>query len=272
MDPPVQSFVEVFQPAGIPTALGVIALAWVVIRLSTRSLDALGERFTERRLLFKQVSAVGRFLVVLAAGASVASALIQFSRETLLAVGGSVAVAVGFAFKDLLASLMAGIILLFDRPFQVGDRIQFAGEYGEVVEIGLRTVRIQTLDDNLVSVPNNRFLADVVSCANAGNLEQMCVFEFWLPCDEDFDRAKEIAYEAAASSRYVFLEQPIRVNLREVPVPASGQRFALRLTVKAYVFDGRFETAFATDVTERVKRAFRAAGIRTAGERLEAAG
>lgn len=266
MSEPVQSFVEVFQPSGIPTAIGVIAFAWFAIRLGTSTLDTLGERFTERRLLSKQISAVGRFLIVLVAILIVASALIQFTRETLLAVGGSVAVAVGFAFKDLLASLIAGIILLFDRPFQVGDRITFDGEYGEVVEIGLRTVRIFTLDDNLVSVPNNRFLADVVSCANAGALEQMCVFHFWIGCNEDFDQAKEIIYEATASSRYVFLPRPIRVDVREGPVEGGAERFAIRLTVKAYVFDGRFETSFGTDVTERVKRAFRQTGIHTAGE------
>lgn len=260
------SIVDLFRPSGVPYALLVVVLAWAAIRAGTRTLDALGERLTERRLLLKQLAAVGRFGIVLLASVSVAGAVVNFTRESLLAVGGSVALAFGFAFKDLLASLMAGIILLFDRPFQVGDRITFAGEYGEVVEIGLRTVRIATLDDNLVSVPNNQFLSEAVSCANAGALHQMCVFDFWIGCNEDFDKAKELAYEGTASSRYVYLQKPILIVLREGPVAGGGERFALRVTIKAYVFDGRYETAFGTDVTERVKRAFRDNGIRTAGE------
>lgn len=260
------SFVDVFQPSGVPYAIAVIVVAFIVTRVGTRTLDALGERFTERRLLFKQVTAIGRFIIVLVASVTVASALINFTREALLAVGGSAAVAFGFAFKDLLASLMAGVILLFDRPFQVGDRVQFGNDYGEVVEIGLRTVRINTLDDNMVSVPNNRFLSDAVSSANAGALDQMCVFDFWIGCNEDFAQAKAIIYEATASSRYVYLAKKINLVLREGPVKGGGERFALRITVKAYVFDGRYEVAFGTDVTERVKRAFRKAGIRTAGE------
>ncbi|MCK6504895.1 mechanosensitive ion channel family protein [Myxococcota bacterium] len=267
MDPELgPSIVDLIRPAGLPYALLVVVLAWAAIRVGTRTLDALGERLTERRLLLKQLAAVGRFGIVLVASVSVAGAVVNFTRETLLAVGGSVAVAVGFAFKDLLASLMAGVILLFDRPFQVGDRVTFAGEYGEVVEIGLRTVRIATLDDNLVSVPNNRFLSEAVSCANAGALDQMCVFDFWIGCNEDFERAQELVYEGTASSRYVYLAKPIRIVLREGPVAGGGERFAVRVTVKAYVFDGRYETAFGTDVTERVKRAFRAHGIHTAGE------
>ena len=49
-------------------------------------------------------------------------------------------------------------------------------------------------------------------------------------------------------------------------MPDGAERFAIRITTKAYVLDGRYETAFGTDITERVKRAFRERGIRTAGE------
>jgi small-conductance mechanosensitive channel len=250
----------------VPYAIVVIVVAYVAGRLASQSLDALGERINTRRLLFKQVSAVTRFAILIVATVMVASSLFSFSQEALLAVGGSAAVAIGFAFKDLLASLMAGIILLFDRPFSVGDRINFDNTYGEVVEIGLRTVRVQTLDDNLVSIPNHLFLNQAVSSANAGALHQMCVFPFYLGCNENIGKAKRLIYEATASSRYVFLDMPITVVVREGAVPNGAERFAVAVTVKAYVFDGRYETAFGTDITERVKRAFQANGIRTAGE------
>ncbi len=244
----------------------VLAAAWIVSGLISRYLDALGERFTARRLRLKQIAAVSRFLILLLATVVLATSVLRLSDEALLAIGGTLTLALGFAFKDLLASLMAGLILLFDRPFQVGDRVEFAGHYGEVLEIGLRTVRLVTLDDNLISIPNNQFLTGVVACANAGELNQMCVFDFYIGCDEDFEIAKQIVHEAAAASRYVFLGKPITVVVREGPVPEAGLRFAVRLTLKAYVFDGRYETAFGTDVTERVKRAFTLRGIRTAGQ------
>ena len=180
---------------------------------------------------------------------AVASIVLRLPDNVLLALGGSAAVAFGFAFKDLLASLMAGLILLFDRPFAVGDRVEFAGNYGEIVEIGLRTVRLNTLDDNLISIPNSRFLTDVVSCANAGALDQMCVFDFYIGANEDFEQAKQIVYEATATSRYVFLNKPIVVVLREGPVPGDATMQAIRISSKAYVLDGRYETAFGTDVT-----------------------
>jgi small-conductance mechanosensitive channel len=127
-------------------------------------------------------------------------------------------------------------------------------------------VRVQTLDDNLVSIPNHLFLNQVVSSANAGALHQMCVFPFYVGCNENIAEAKRIIYEATASSRYVYLDEPITIVVREGAVPNGAERFAIGVTVKAYVFDGRYETAFGTDVTERVKRAFAKQGIRTAGE------
>jgi len=258
--------IKFVHPEAIPYALVVVASALVLNRIVASSLDALGERLTERRLQIKNIGAVSRFVVIVLATLVVVGTVFRLSEQALLAIGGTAAVAIGFAFKDLLASLMAGIILLFDRPFQVGDRVEFGGEYGEVMEIGLRTVRIATLDDNLISIPNNRFLNDIVSSANAGALDQMCVFRFWIGCNEDFDRAKGIVYEACAASRYVYLEKPITIALKEGPVPDGAERFAIQITAKAYVLDGRYETAFGTDVTERVLRAFRSARIRTAGQ------
>jgi small-conductance mechanosensitive channel len=252
----------------LPYAMLVIFVAMIASRTVRTTLDGLGERITEKRLLFKQVAAITRFFILVIASAMVFGNVLAIgdNREVLLAIIAPSAVAIGLALKDLLASLLAGIILLFDRPFQVGDRVSFGDVYGEVKEIGLRTVRLVTLDDNLVSIPNNRFLTDAVSSANAGALHQMCVMDFYIGCNEDFELAQKLVYEATASSRYVYLNLPIVVHLREGPVPDGAERFAMHLTSKAYVLDGRFESAFGTDVTQRVKRAFRRCEIRTAGE------
>ena len=259
-------FVKFINLRGLPTALLIIAVSVVLLRFLTRFLDTLGEQITERRLLFKQVSVIVRFVVLVAATLMAGGSLFEVSGQALYGVAGVLIFGFGYATKDVLSSVTAGFILMFDRPFQVGDRISFGGTYGEVVEIGLRTVRVVDLDDNLVSIPNSRFLGDAVSCANAGALDQMCVFSFYIGCNEDFEKARRIVLEATASSRYVYLAKPISIVLREGPVPGGAERFAIMVRTKAYVFDGRYETAFGTDITERVLRSFRAEGIRTAGQ------
>lgn len=153
---------------------------------------------------------------------------------------------------------MSGILLLFDRPFEVGDRVSFADFYGEIVAIGLRSVRLQTLDDNMVTIPNARFITDTVASGNAGALHMMVVTNFRLGLNVDVEQARDIARQVIVTSRYAYLKKPVEFAVEEVAV---ANRLALRLRAKAYVLDVHYEKAFQSDVTTRVAALFREQGI-----------
>ncbi len=255
-----QQLLQFINLQRVPVAIAILAGGLVLNRLALGFLDDMGERFGNQRLLFKKISALLRFSVYVGLFVITASSVLVLESDALLAVAGTIGVAVGFAFKDLLASLMAGVILLMDEPFQVGDRVAFGGYYGEISEIGLRSVRMVTLDDNLVTIPNNKFLNEASASANAGALDCMVVIPFYLGAAEDFVAARRLIEEATATSRYVFLDKPMSTLIAD---EFMGERFVTVIRVKAYVFDARYEKAFASDVTERVKISFREAGIRT---------
>ena len=175
----------------------------------------MGERFTDRRLSIKKAKALLRFALYFLIALLAATSALNLDSENLWAVMGAAGVAVGFAFKDLLGSLIAGVILLVDEPFQVGDRVAFGQYYGEIESIGLRSVRLVTLDDNLVTIPNNLFLTDSVASANAGALDCMVVIPFYIGAAENFRMAKRLVAEATATSRYVFLNKPVVVQVAD---------------------------------------------------------
>jgi MscS family membrane protein len=76
-----------------------------------------------------------------------------FSVVTALGIGS---LAIGLAAKDTLANMISGFTLMLDRPFRIGDRIQLAGgQVGDVADIGLRSTRIRTLDNQLLIIPNS---------------------------------------------------------------------------------------------------------------------
>lgn len=249
---------EFFQVGGIVPALVYIVFAVLILRFATVMVRGLGERFTEHRLLAQQVITVFRFLVYMLVFVLVVRSLFRLERETMLALGGTFAVAVGFALKDLAASVLAGITVLFDRPFQVGDRVTFGEYYGEVTNIGLRSVRMVTLDDSVVTIPNNKFLTEVVVSGNAGALDMQIVMDFFIAQDADVTRAKRLVHEAVCTSRFVFLEKPVVVLVNDL---MHDNYLATRLRAKAYVLDVRYEKSFETDVTERVKEGFASASI-----------
>lgn len=244
---------------GVVYGVVVIVITWFATRAATGALSRFGDRFADKRLLLHQVATVARFGLWLVGLASALMLSLDLSKEVIIALTGTIAVTVGFALKDLAASIVAGITIILDRPFQVGDRITFNGTYGEVAAIGLRSVRVVTLDDNVVTIPNNKFLTDAVASGNWGALEMLIQLDFFIGMDEDVAGAREVVEGALISTRFVSLQKPPQVVINAV---TQNNVFAVRVRAKAYVLDIKHEEAFQTDVTERVLAGFQQRGIR----------
>ena len=75
----------------------------------------------------------------------------------LLAGVGIGGLALAMAAKDFVANIFGGITIFVDKPFTVGDRVKVNGIDGVVKEIGIRSTRIQTLENRLVTIPNHQF-------------------------------------------------------------------------------------------------------------------
>lgn len=243
---------------GVLVSLFVIAGAWLLLRFVNGIVAKLGRVFAEKRLLFQKLTAFFHFLVYFATIIAVVLLSFEISREVLAILGGTAAVAMGFALKDLVASIVAGVMIMVDRPFQVGDRVNFGGQYGDITAVGIRSVRLQTLDDNTVTIPNNMFLSQITSCGNYGSLDMQVVVDFHIGIDQDVRLAQDLVQEATATSLYVFLPKPIVVLVSQTII---DNYVAIRLRLKAYVLDTKYEKAFESDVTLRVLEAFAQKGI-----------
>lgn len=243
---------------GVLFSLVAIAGAVVALRVISNIAERLSRRFANRRPTIQKYESVARFAVYLATFATAISLSVRIDSTTLTLIGGTLAFAMGFAMRDLMAAFIAGITIMFDRPFQVGDRVTFAGEYGDVIKIGLRSTRINTLDHNIITVPNNKVLTDVTSSGNWGALEMQTPFDFYIGVDQDVELAAELIREACLTSPYVYLEQPVPVLVKQVIL---HDYVAMHVKARPYVFDCKYEKAFETDVHLRVAKAFRAHGI-----------
>lgn len=250
---------EFIRWTGVAASIPVVFGAFFVIRLIENVGDRLGTRFSNRRPTIQKVQTTARFFIYMATIALVVSLSVRLDPTALTVIGGALAFAVGFALRDLVASFIAGITIMFDRPFQVGDRVAYGGEYGDIIKIGLRSVRMNTLDHNIITIPNNKIFTDVTSSGNYGELEMQVAMDFYIGADQDATRAAEIVREACLTSPYVFLEQPIPVLAKQVIIQ---DYVAIHLKARPYVFDCKYEKPFETDVHFRVLEAFREHGIR----------
>lgn len=243
---------------GVMVSIGVIIGAWLLLRFVGNLVHGLSVTFADRRLMLQKFATFLRFGIYVGTIVVVVLLSFEISTEVLAVLGGTAAVAMGFAMKDLVASVVAGVMIMMDRPFQVGDRVSFGGQYGDITNIGLRSVRMVTLDDNVVTIPNNKFLTEITACGNYGALDMQVVMDFHIGVDQDVETAQRILQEAGVSSRYVYLPKPVVVLVSQEIV---DNYIALRVRLKAYVLDTKYEKAFVNDVTLRVLQAFREQGI-----------
>ncbi|MEZ4281421.1 MAG: mechanosensitive ion channel [Myxococcota bacterium] len=252
--PDIGQIAELIQWGGVTASIPVLFLAYFAIRLVEGFGNQLGERFTGHRPTIQKVQTSIRFLIYLVTLVIVTGLSIRLDATALTVIGGALAFAVGFALRDLVASVIAGITIMFDRPFQVGDRVSYGGEYGDITKIGLRSVRMNTLDHNVITIPNNRIFTDVPASGNYGLLEMQVPMDFYVGVDQDVQKAIEIVREACLTSPYVFLEHPVPVLVKQ---EILQDYFAIHLKARPYVFDCRYEKPFETDVHLRVLEAFR---------------
>lgn len=243
---------------GVFLSVFVVLGTSVLLRVVGGAASGLGRRFSSHRLLIQKLESIAQFVAYVIASIMVLGLSVRLDSTALTVIGGGLAFSVGFAMRDLVAAFIAGITIMFDRPFQVGDRVQYGGEYGDIIKIGLRSVRMNTLDHNIVTIPNNKVLTDVTASGNYGALEMQVAMDFYVGVDQDLERASALVKEACLTSRFCFLDNPVPVFAKQV---ISQDYVAFQLKARPYVLDVKYEKAFETDVHIRVQKAFREAGI-----------
>jgi small-conductance mechanosensitive channel len=229
-------------------ALSVL-LAYLLLTGIQSLANWLSEQVPRRfRLTIKQSIPFLKGLILLALIAYVVRLFINVSGPNLVALTGTLAVALGFAFKDYITSIIAGVVALFEAPYRVGDRVTIDDHYGEVVSYGLRGIRLHTFDDDLVTIPHSKTWTDAIVNANSGSLEAQVVTDFYADHEADLEAITDVLYQAAYSSRFIQLKLPVVVVLAEMP-------WGTHIKLRAYPMDIRDEPAFRSDILRRAKAA-----------------
>lgn len=239
-------------------AVVLLILAYFGIKIVIRILGFFAEKSTTYRFTIKGLIPLFRIISWTIVITFIIAGIFAPEVATIIAFSASIGVAVGFAAQDILKNIFGGIMIIFDQPFKVGDKIEIGSYYGEVLEIGLRSTRIVTADDSIVSVPNSEIMNQSVSNSNSGEANCQVVAEFFLPMDIDTEQVRKIAIEGAQVSRFVYLQKPIAVLFFQ---EIKDRKSYLKMRLKAYVLDIRYEFAFKSDMTELVLKALIDEGI-----------
>lgn len=129
-----------------------------------------------------------------------------------LATAGVASLAIAFGAQETLANIIAGISILLDRSFHVGERIELKdGLVGDVLEIGLRSTRIISLDQRLIIVPNKEIAGSRLINWSQPNTATKFKVKLGVAMDEDLDRVKQIILKVCAKIEIIAKEPPAGV-------------------------------------------------------------
>ncbi len=206
---------------------------------------------------------ISRTIQILVIGAAVMTGLRHLGVDiTPILAGASVAgLAFSLAARDTLANLIAGILLVIDRPFEVGDRIQLWGtparqsSWGDVIEIGIRATKIRTTDNIIVIIPNSEIMnRDIINWTASGDTVRLRI-PIGIGYDVDVEQAKRIMLEIASTSDGVKPQPPPVCILRNFGASSVD------LELRVWLEDARQRRAVDDALTEKIKYAFDASGI-----------
>ena len=255
-NPDTPTILQNVSVGSIATAILIFVAAWLLIRWSASGLESLSRRSLRGRLLFKQVEPIVRILVWFVA-AYLALLILAPSRETFLALIASIGLAVGLGAQDLVRNVIGGLVVIVDRPYQLGDRVRIGDAYGEVDHIGLRSTKLTTPDDTRVTIPNSAVMSGMVFNANSGVPDCQTVTDIVVPHGIDPELAISVGFEAAYSSPFLLLDKPVVALILD---RFDREPYCI-LRVKAYVYDHRAEPRMQSDITARVKNELIGMGV-----------
>ncbi|MHC3378147.1 mechanosensitive ion channel family protein [Haloarcula sp. H-GB5] len=190
-----------------------IVLPIVDRSLKSRDLD------THARRPLKKVVSIGIVFVAI----SVAFGMAEYGNflQSLATIAAAATLAIGFAMQDVISNFVAGVFIYTDKPFRIGDWIEWDGNSGVVEDISLRVTRVRTFDNELLTVPNSNLTDGVIK--NPVAKEQLRLkFVFGIDYDDDIDEATEIILDEARAHPEIMDDPEPSVRLVELGDSSVG--------------------------------------------------
>jgi len=234
-------------------AVLILIAYWVAFRLARKPVASILHRAGLHDALIGIVLSIFRSVVMLFAVIMAADQL-GINVGAALAGLGVAGIAIGFAAQDSLANTMAGFLIFWDKPFEMGDWITVAGQYGRVDTITMRSTRIRTNQNTYVVIPNKSIIDQVLVNHSARG-------------DTRIDVPLGIAYkESIPEARRVLLEAVSTLDgVSDSPAPdvvvTELGNSSVDLLVRVWIADAKHEQPVKFRVVEACKLGLDAAGI-----------
>ncbi len=178
---------------------------------------------------------------------------VGINTTSFLAILGAAGLAIGLALKDSLSNFASGVMLVFFKPFKIGDVVNAGGVTGKVIHIHLFNTEFTTPDNQKILVPNSAITSGAITNINAHNKRRVDLV-IGIGYDDDIKKAKNILNSIVEEHEKVLIKDGITVAVSELA--DSSVNFVVRAWVKTPDY---WDVKFF--LTEEIKLRFDKEGI-----------
>ncbi|MEX2116613.1 MAG: mechanosensitive ion channel family protein, partial [Bacteroidota bacterium] len=227
----------------------VVVLTLILIRISDTILRHTIERRTASQFHEGVLPLVNRVVSIVIAVIALIITLNYFGQDvsTLVVSLGVGSLAIALAAQDTIANMIAGFVIMMDKPFRPGDRILLAtGEIGDVQEIGIRSTKVLDFDNNLIIMPNAELTKGKIVNYSYPEMVIRIMVQVGVAYGTDIGQARQIMLKLARLHPHVTPEPAPEVFLMEL----ADSAILLQLVARAHDFRQKFlvETALREEI------------------------
>ncbi|WP_286177667.1 mechanosensitive ion channel family protein [Rhodopirellula sp. JC639] len=233
--------------------LVILLITWMVAKIVATSVNWLLDRKVKLSQLAERLIANSIKNVVFVIGFAVALTALEIDITPIVAAIGATGLVVGLALQGTLSNFASGLMILVNRPFDVGNVVTAGGITGTVDKMNLISTTFRTFDNQTIHVPNNSIWNNVITNITA-NENRRVDMEFGIGYGDDFEKAEQIILEVVKSHELV-LDDPAPVVVTHALADSS-----VNIVCRPWAKTSDWWQV-KTDITRAVKQRFDEAGI-----------
>jgi len=183
--------------------IAIVIGTWMVSKLVITVLNVeVFARFSFPRGVPTAITTTLNYIIVIS-GTIIALSSLGVTPEQFTLVFGALGVGIGFGLRNIIANFVSGIIMVFERPVQIGDTIEVNSTLGSVQSIGARSTTIKTFDGSEVIIPNADFIAKDITNWTLSDEYRRKLVVFKVDYDSDVEEVLSIMHDVAVSHKDV---------------------------------------------------------------------
>jgi small conductance mechanosensitive channel len=219
----ISELVVAYAPRVLGALITLVLGFWLAGLISRNARSVMNRNNVDKTLIpfiYSLINITIKVLVLFSA-----ASMFGIEVTSFIAIFGALAFAIGLALQGNLSHLAAGILILFFKPFRVGDFIVTNGYSGTVKEIQIFNTILTTLDNRIIIIPNGAISSNPLENITA-NDQRKVPMTFGIGYSDDIDKARAVIEKVAASCEFIDHSKPVDILVSELA--DSSVNFAVR--------------------------------------------